>query len=78
MAVSGAGQDGHTTPSVAALKAIVALLVEEREERLKDARDAVKVEVLLTNAGLSVSDIVAITGRKPDTVRKALSRAKAK
>ena len=80
MPSTGQGGDGSTTPGEAMGRAILALLVEEREERLKaaGAKDATKIAILLANAGLSNDDIAAITGKKPHAVRMAISRAKAK
>lgn len=80
MASAGQITDDNTTPGETIARAILALLVEEREERLKAAgmKDAQKVEILLANAGLGNDDIAAITGKKPDAVRMAISRAKAK
>ena len=80
MAVSGTGQNGNRSASEAAVRAILALLVEEREARLKEreTKDATKIELVLSNAGLPVDEIVAVTGKKPDAVRKAIQRGKAK
>jgi DNA-directed RNA polymerase specialized sigma24 family protein len=54
---------------------VLALLIDEREERTRDG-DAVKTEVLLSNAGLSIEEIANLTGKKYDTVRMAISRGK--
>lgn len=55
---------------------VLALLVEEREERTKESKSAQKIEVLLSTAGMSVDDIAAVTGKKQDTVRKAIQRGR--
>jgi hypothetical protein len=57
-----------------ALAGILALLIDEREERTQGQKDAVKTEVLLARAGLSIEAISAATGKKYDTVRMAISR----
>jgi hypothetical protein len=60
----------------AALSGILALLVDEREERVKDNKKAAKTEVLLGKAGVPIDNIEALTGKKVDAIRKALQRAK--
>ena len=57
---------------------ILALMIDARESRTKDERDATKTEVILASAGLSIDAIVALTGKKPDAVRKTIQRAKKK
>lgn len=62
-----------------ALAGILALLVDEREQRLNgDDRKPPKTEILLANAGLSVDDIVALVDKKPDAIRKSIQRGRAK
>jgi hypothetical protein len=56
---------------------VLALLVDEREHRTKEDKTAARTEVLLANAGVPVEDIVALTGKKPDAIRKAIQRARA-
>jgi DNA-directed RNA polymerase specialized sigma24 family protein len=68
----------HEIEASKAMAGILALLIEEREERLAGDRDATKIDVLLATAGLSNDDIAAVTGKKPDAVRKAIERARAK
>jgi hypothetical protein len=72
------GQEGRVVSSEAALAGILALLVEEREERTKGDKNAEKIEVMLSNAGLSNENIAAVTGKQPDAVRMTLARAKSK
>jgi len=55
---------------------ILALLIDEREDRTRISKDAAKTEVLLAQAGLSIEDIAAATGKKYDTVRMAITRGK--
>lgn len=58
------------------LRAIVALLADERDRRTQDDASARKTEVLLADAGLSSQLIAQLIGKQPDAVRKAISRAK--
>jgi DNA-directed RNA polymerase specialized sigma24 family protein len=58
------------------LRAIVALLADERDRRVQDDASARKTEVLLADAGLSYQLIAQLIGKQPDAVRKAISRAK--
>jgi DNA-directed RNA polymerase specialized sigma24 family protein len=61
----------------AALAGILVLLADQREDRVKDDKDAAKTEVLLGRVGVSAEDIAAITGKNVGAVRKALQRARA-
>lgn len=58
-----------------ALTGILALLVEEREERVMEQQDPKKIEVLLGEAGLTNEEIAEVTGKKPNAVRMAIQRA---
>lgn len=78
MAPSQAKKEQHQIPAEAAMAGILALLVDEREERLKESKLAKKTEVLLGAAGLSVEDIAAATGKNPGAVRMAIRRGQAK
>lgn len=78
MAPDGRGQDANQTAAERWLAGILAVLVEEREQRVDGDKDATKIEVLLSRAGLSNEDIAAVTGKKADTIRVALHRAKGK
>ena len=62
----------------AALTGILALLVEQREERSQKDTAVEKVEVVLSRAGLSHDEIAVVTGKKADAIRKAIARAKSK
>ena len=76
MAATLKPQDRTRIGSEAAMAGILALLIDEREERTRNAKDAVRTELLLDQAGLSIEDIAAVTGRKYDTVRMAITRAR--
>lgn len=78
MAVAGKAKEKHQVSSDAAVAGILALLVEGRETRVKDDKGATKTEVLLSNAGLSIEDIAAVTGKTYDAVRVSLNRANKK
>lgn len=57
------------------LAAQLAILVADREERLKNS-DPQKTELILHSAGLRVPEIAAIVGKQVDPVRKTIQRAK--
>jgi hypothetical protein len=59
----------------AALAGLLRLAVAEREERIASDPEAKKTEVLLDQAGLTHLQIYEATGKKPDAVRMAISRA---
>jgi DNA-directed RNA polymerase specialized sigma24 family protein len=56
---------------------VLALLVDAREQRIANDRDAVKTEIVLSRVGMSAEDIAIVMGKKRDAVRMAISRAKA-
>lgn len=76
MASTKRSEERHQIPAESAMAGILALLVEEREQRVKDDKTAKKSELLLAGAGLSAEDIAAATGKKVDAVRKTLQRAR--
>ena len=78
MAVAKKTKEKRQIPAEAAMAGILALMVESRERELGDDRSAAKTEVLLSNAGLSIDDIAAVTGKNYDAVRVTLNRAKKK
>lgn len=78
MAVDRRVKERHHITSAAAAAGILALLVDAREARTKDDREAVKTEVLLDNAGLSIEDIAAVMGKKYDAIRVSLNRSRSK
>jgi DNA-directed RNA polymerase specialized sigma24 family protein len=62
---------------------ILAMLVAEREDRLasldgKGKFEPKKTELILSEAGLSAQQIAGFLGKKPNTVLKTLSRARAR
>jgi DNA-directed RNA polymerase specialized sigma24 family protein len=59
-----------------AIVALLALAVAEREERIDPDLVGRKTETILAEAGLSYGQISAVTGKKPDAVRMAVTRAK--
>jgi DNA-directed RNA polymerase specialized sigma24 family protein len=61
----------------AVLMGVLALLVDAREQRIENERDAVKTELVLARVGMSADDIAAAMGKNTGAVRKAISRAKA-
>lgn len=58
-----------------ALVGLLALTIADRNERLSSA-SARPSDLVLADAGLAVGAIARLTGRKPDTVRKAISRGR--
>src|SRR5689334_6595141 len=66
-----------------AMIGILALLAAERDDRLSQVAgrrevDSRRTEVLLAESGLTADQISKVLGKKPDTVRKTLSRAAAR
>lgn len=57
------------------LAAQLAILVADREDRLRES-DPQKTELVLHSAGFEVPEIATLLGKKPDTVRKVIQRAK--
>lgn len=78
MATTGKARTGSRMELESAMAGVLALLIDEREERTRDQRDAVKTEVLLAEAGLSIDEIAAATGKKHDAVRMAVTRGRKK
>ncbi len=77
MAVGGRSDDGQPGAAQSVLMGVLALLVEAREGRIENEKDAVKTELLLTRVGMSSDDIASVMGKNHDAVRKAISRARA-
>jgi hypothetical protein len=71
-------QDRHQLTTGAAAAGILALLVDAREARVKEDKDATKTEVLLDSAGLSLDEIAAVTNKKYDAIRVSLQRSRRK
>lgn len=78
MAAKAKDPDRRVIGAERALAGILALLIDERESRTQDDKEAMRTEALLEQAGLSVEDIATATGKKGDTVRKAITPSKAK
>ena len=78
MASNPRGRQQHRISLEAGMAGVLALLVDERERHVKTDREASKTEVLLSNAGLSVEDIQAASGKNPAAIRKAIQRARAR
>lgn len=58
------------------LKALLVVAVDLRERLIVGDSSARKTELLLDSVGIAPSDIAKMLGKKPGTVRKALSRAR--
>ena len=69
-------KEKHQLTTGAAAAGILALLVDAREARVKDDKNATKTEVLLDSAGLSLDDIAAVMGKKYDAIRVSLQRSR--
>ena len=78
MAVDRKSQEKDRISPDAAVAGVLALLVDARENRVKEDKEAVKTEVLLSNAGLSIADIATVMGKKYDAVKMALRRNRTK
>lgn len=66
-------KERHQIALDSAAAGILALLVDAREELMKD-KAGTKTEVLLDRAGLSLDDISAVTGKKYNAVRMTITR----
>jgi len=78
MTVDRKSKERHQPTTGAAAAGILALLVDAREARVKDDKQATKTEVLLDNAGLSLDDIAAVMGKKYDAIRVSIQRSRTK
>lgn len=78
MATTRTNQERHRISPEAATLGVLALLIDARESRIADDRNAERTEVLLARVGLLIDDIAAATGKKRDAVRMMLTRRKAK
>jgi hypothetical protein len=71
--------DGRHQPSLeAAVAGVLALLVDARDRSTREDKSAIKTEVLLDSAGLSLEDIAAVTGKNYNAVRMTIARSKGK
>lgn len=78
MASNRKDQEQSVVSTEAAMAGILALLVEAREERMKGDKNAEKIEILLSVAGLSNENISAVTGKQANAIRMTIARAKQK
>lgn len=69
-------QDGLSSEDL--LRAILAVLVDQREAAAASRPDQVRTEVLLAGAGLDHQTIAQLLGKNPDAVRMLLSRSQSK
>lgn len=76
MATTAKAQDRSGIGVEGALNGILALLIDEREDRTRNDDGAQRTEVLLARAGLSIEEIAAVTDKKYDAVRMAITRGK--
>lgn len=67
----------HQVPTESALAGLLALFIDERENRVGESKGDKKTEVVLASAGMSIDDIAAVTGKKRDAVRMAIQRGRA-
>jgi DNA-directed RNA polymerase specialized sigma24 family protein len=74
MAVTSQSQEQHRISPEAAMLGVLALLIDEREQRMGNDKSAERTEVLLARVGLSVDDIAAAMGKKRDAVRMMIAR----
>lgn len=58
------------------LKALLAIAVDLRERTIAGEANVRRTELVLDSVGIAPTDIAKLLGKKPGTVRKALSRAK--
>jgi hypothetical protein len=78
MAVKTKSNDEQRISPDAAMLGVLALLIDEREQRIANEKGAERTEVFLARVGLSVDDIALATGKKRDAVRMMLARRKDK
>lgn len=74
MAVRSKSQEQHRISPDAATLGVLALLIDEREQRIGNDKNAERTEVLLARVGFSVDDIAAAMGKKRDAVRMMIAR----
>lgn len=76
MAVRDKTQERSRISPENVMAGILALLIDEREDRTRDDKDAAKTEVLLARAGVSIEEIATVTGKRYDAVRMTITRDK--
>lgn len=58
------------------MRAVLALLADEREARIANDKEARKTEVLLADAGFSIGEIATLLGKKYESVKTTLRRSR--
>jgi DNA-directed RNA polymerase specialized sigma24 family protein len=58
------------------LRALVALQIADRQERIAGADDPRPTDVVLADAGLALGDIAQLTGRNYEAVKTTIRRAR--
>jgi DNA-directed RNA polymerase specialized sigma24 family protein len=76
MTDEGAAQGRPGQDSV--MRAVLALLADEREARIASDRTARKTEELLADAGFSIGEIAALLGKNYESVKSTLRRRRNK
>jgi DNA-directed RNA polymerase specialized sigma24 family protein len=76
MATSRAEEEKSGLESV--MRAVLALLADEREARIANDRGARSTEVLLADAGFTIGEIASLLGKNYETVKSTLRRRRAK
>ena len=66
----------HTPDEVTLLHCIVALLVDERERGLGAKGESRKTELVLSDAGMTTSQIASVLAKPFEAVKTTLRRAK--
>ena len=69
-------RERHQISPDSAMAGVLALLVDEREERTKDSKEARKTELILAEAGLTPDDIAAVMDKNVGAVRKTIQRGR--
>jgi DNA-directed RNA polymerase specialized sigma24 family protein len=75
MATNRTEQDGSGLEGV--MRAVLALLADEREARIANDRSARRTEVLLADAGFTIGEIASLLGKNYETVKSTLRRGRA-
>ena len=62
------GEEKTSTGLESVMRAVVALLADEREARVANNRDARKTEELLADAGFSIGEIASLLGKPYEAI----------
>lgn len=65
-----------TIGSERSLVGILALLAAERDDRVAASGEGRRSEIIMSDAGLTIAEIAQVTGRKYETVKTAIRRAR--